>query len=69
MADDANDSPWPLVVTYAPELEAERNYSPDDLLESSVRMLYLTAKKELEKAGRMGDVRRLKLTVYNKEKE
>jgi len=64
-----NDSPWPLVVTNTIDDEQMAKFDTDEwpeaVLDSMLNQVEVTARRMLRDAGRVRDVRALKLCVYN----
>ncbi len=66
MTDTEAQKPWPLVATSViSDIEARYVRDGVDLLRMHLDNLYLTTRKKLQEEGRMGDVRSLKLFVYD----
>lgn len=64
---DAGDKPWPLLsvaTNGTPERECSDEYA-EGAFRALVEAACLTALKHLREAGRVGDVKRLKLYCYN----
>lgn len=65
----ADKGPWPLVVTSVIcDLEAKHVKYDVDLLRAHMDNLYRRARKMLEEAGRMSDLRRLTLVCHNEDR-
>jgi len=69
MAEDKSDSPWPLVVTHAIDDEQMAKVNTDEwaeaVVDSMLNQVCHTAYVMLREAGRMREVRTLKLSLYD----